>query len=270
MSMMDKRALKILFDAHWSSTGWKPESERESSPEDFEHAKSKGVMFDPVELDHAQALGRLLAAIKKLNRRLVADAFLSSLSTRRLDWRSALGSYTVFQHLAGHSPAQGESQCMWCGMYLNDRTQDFNVLNFERFKWGGVRQDDVVYALMDLELFLLDEVPIPTKDDVRIFESILSAIVNATAGISSAALHTTFAKSLKSNKDERDRIVGILGYCGILGTPAHPGFSDSFVPMTRRTLPDRRFIDMSYPACWWDTEVGVNQSRLNEYFGHVL
>jgi len=53
------------------------------SPEDFEYAKSKGLMFDPVKLDHDIAMAQVIELVAKLNRYGVADAFLANLSTKR-------------------------------------------------------------------------------------------------------------------------------------------------------------------------------------------
>jgi hypothetical protein len=155
-------------------------------------------------------------------------------------------------------------------LYLSQAEEDLNVLNFERFKWGGVRHEQVSYAAFDLKLFLNNKVPKPTPDDVQIFRSIIAAVATVSPDVTSAALHAHFAKVIKSNKAERDVIIEILGFCGILGTPEHPGFADSFVAVSQRTLPDHRFVDMKYPACWWQGSVGVNQTKLNEYFGHAL
>jgi hypothetical protein len=228
-------------------------------------------MFDTVTLDPSREISLLIELINKVSRRKVADAFLSSLSTRQLDWRSALGSYAVFQHIQPHATEKIENRCRVCGFYLNEGVEkDLNVLNFERFKWGGVRHDDVVYATMDLGLFLKETIPEPTFNDIRIFREILSAIKAAPAKTSSANLHIQFAKVLKSNKSERDILVAILGLCGILGTPAHPGYSGEFIPAGDRILPQRRFVDMRYPACWWNADIGINQNWLSAYFGHVL
>jgi hypothetical protein len=266
----DKRALKILMDSFWSPHGWKPEDQRRTSPDDFSYAKSKGMMFDSEPLDHEHALRDLRESISRLNRQVVADAFLASLSTRRLEWRSALGSYTVFQHMHLHVPAGSVDRCEICGLYLNQTEQDLSAMNFERYKWGGVRHDQVGYAALDLKLFLSMGTPKPVKEDIRIFHSIVSAISTASAEVTSATLQEHFGKLLKSNKAERDVIIAILGFCGILETLGHPGFSDSFIPVNKRTLPNRRYIDMPYPACWWEGRVGVNSVKLNEYFGHAL
>ena len=268
---MDKRALEILLTSYWSPSGWKPDNEQLPSREDLDYAKSKGLMFDPVDIDHDQGVAQVAELVAALSRRTVADAFLASLSTRRLDWRSALGSFAVFQHLQRHAAEKLEHKCRICGSYLTGGiTQDLNVLNFERFKWGGVRHDQVVYAAFDLSQFLKESLPQPTAADIAIFRNIVSAIDQAPPNTSSANLHAQFAKVLKSNKSERDVLVAILGFCGILETPEHPGYSSRFIPAGERGLPDRRFVDMSYPACWWRSEIGINRHWLSEYFAHVL
>lgn len=269
MKTMNKRALKILFDAYWSPSGWK-QGESLTPPEDFTYAKSQRVMFDPVQRTHDEIIASLRAVVERLSPRQVADGFLASLSSRRLDWRSALGSFSVARCLPSHTAVVGERQCRICGLYPAHLEQDLNIFNFERFKWGGVRHSNPAYALMDLELFLEAPPTAPTADDLRIFRDLVAAIEAVPSSVTSAALHTHFAATLKSNKAERDQLIAILGLCGILGTPEHPGFAEHFVPSSDRQLPDRRFVDMAYPACWWSGAVGVNQARLQALFGYVL
>jgi hypothetical protein len=267
---MDKRALKILFDTFWSKNGWKPEHLRRASPEAFEYAKSKGLMFEPITVNHKCIVDELSTSIAKLSRRCVADAFLASLSTHRLDWRSALGSFAVFQHMLRHEALPLKGRCRVCGLYLSHPTQDLNVLNFERWKWGGVRHDKIDYAVFDLKGFLANKPPTPNQNDVLIFRRIVKAMASVPSETTSAALHASFQRLIKSNKTERDVIISILGFCGILAPPEHPGFSDSFISPGERALPARRFVDMPYPACWWRGCHGLIEAKLNEYFGHVL
>lgn len=268
--VLDKRAAKILRDTYWSPAGWRREHDRTISASDFEYARSQGLMFDPVVMDHGQAILQLRTLIAALDRRVVVDAFLASLSTRRLDWRSALGSYAVFQHLNEHRYEGVGHRCRTCGLYDGDPVHDFNVLNFERLKWGGVRHESVVYAVMDLGLFNEMHVRSPTSDDLSIFRSIVEAIRKADVKTTAAALQARLPESLRSNKNERDILVSILGFCDVLADQAHPGFSDAFIPVDQRRLPDRHFVDMAYPACWWNRGVGINEARLEEYFGHAL
>ena len=81
----DKRAKKILLDKLWVTSGWKNE---EISEQDLEYAKSKGVMFDPVILSHDNVVANTRFVIQSLDKKRVTDAFISSLTSRRLDLRS--------------------------------------------------------------------------------------------------------------------------------------------------------------------------------------
>ena len=268
---VDRRALKALCDTYWTSAGWRDERSRSTPPDEFAYAKQAGVMFDPVRVSHDDIVKRVIAAVRGVKRQAVADAFVVSLSSRRLDLRSALGSFAVFQHIGKHSAPHEREPCQVCGAY-RDRKQreDLNVLNFERFKWGGVRHGQPLYASMDLELFRKLARVTPTPEDVAVFKGVLKAIEAAPVKTSSAVLQKYMAKAFKSSKAERDVSVGILGYCGILVTEAHPGFMRRFVPWSERELPERHFVDMAYPACWWQRSDGINQEALAYWFGHVL
>lgn len=269
--MADRRALKTLLDTYWSPGGWRSESERRADPDAFSHAKQNGVMFDPLHVNHDAILSRLTAARDALSPRRAADAFLASLSTRRLELRSVLGSYAVFRHIERHAASFSGRMCTTCALYgPSTEAEDLNVLTFERFKWGGVRHDHPLYAALDLELFLLEASPTPIAADLTIMRCILESLRTAPAEVTSARAQLVLPKSFKSNKAERDVVLAILGFSGILRSPGHPGYREQFVAPVARELPDRRFVDMPYPACWWSAADGLDSDALNEFFGHVL
>ena len=63
-------------------------------------------------------------------------------ASRRVEIRSALGSFAVLQHFPMHAAPGQREACPVCGDYNRPADEeDLNVLNFERFKWGGVRHD---------------------------------------------------------------------------------------------------------------------------------
>ena len=127
-----------------------------------------------------------------------------------------------------------------------------------------------LYAMLDLELFLASGAPQPSHRDIEIFREVVQFLKQFPSGITAAAVQAKLPATFKSNKSERDILVAILGYCGVLSTPGHPGFAEEFVSAKQRTLPHHHFVDMPYPACWWRTEYGIDRNRLNEYFGHIL
>ena len=97
--MIDKRALKILSDTYWSSTGWKEHGVNPfTPPEDLAYAMKKGLMFAPEVIGHDEAVERVLAVRSRIGANDVASAFLASLTSQRLDLRSSLGSFAVARH----------------------------------------------------------------------------------------------------------------------------------------------------------------------------
>jgi hypothetical protein len=111
---------------------------------------------------HHEVVDAVIAARDALGEDEVTATFLSSLTSRRLDLRSALGSFAVARHLKrhAHDPAPDPSgHCRTCRLRADERDIDRNVMSFERFKWGGVRRDDLVYVAFDLERFAAAEHP---------------------------------------------------------------------------------------------------------------
>jgi hypothetical protein len=268
MTPVDPRALKVLVKTYWTSAGWR--NRPTTSPADFEYAKRAGVMFDHVRLSHSDVVTRAIAAVRGVERRAVADAFIVSLSSRRLELRSGLGSFAVLQHFPAHDAPRPRAACPICDVYNRDELEDLSELNFERFKWGGTRHNETLCASFDLQLF--QQLPAVTPDaiDVGVFKDLLKAIDAAPSKTSSALLEKHLANVFESNKPERDVVVAILGFCGILATAEHPGYMHRFIPWSERELPVRHSVEMPYPACWWNRTDGINQEALSYWFGHVL
>lgn len=204
---MDKKAKKILFETYWSSRGWK--SERYTAPEDFEYAKSKGLMLDPLTIE-ADELDLLVAELlMALKMEKVVHAFLSSLSNKRLDWRSGIASYINAQLILEkrrHNPKKGYR-------YENE---DLNVLNFERIKWAGVRHADLLYNYLDLKILNTEEVTEPTAEDIEIFLNILDCIARSAPSDYPSKLRDRLKEVIKASKDERHTLMEILACCEIL------------------------------------------------------
>lgn len=267
--MYDKRAVRVLFSAYWGSGGWK--DEHRLDPAEFAYARSRGVMFDPVMLSHADVVKRAIAARDQVGRTDVANAFVASLGTRDLGPRSALGSYAVLQHFPDHAWSGNPAHCDICGAPNREaRQENLNVLSFERLKWGGIRHLQPVYAAFDLEQFGRLDHAVPSREDVGLLRDVFEAIAAVPPQATAARLHAALPSALKSNKAEREVLIGILGLCGILETREHSGFRTSFVPWLERDLPGRRFVDMPYPACWWTGADGVNREAVSYWFGHLL
>lgn len=261
---LDKRALKILSDTYWSSSGWKRDPA--VRPEDFAYARSRGVMFDPDVLSHDDAIDAAIAAVKAADKAVVAEAFVASLRSRRLDLRSALGSFAVGRHMRVHRTMtlDGSVGCRYCGAYQD--FGDLNILNFERVKWGGVRHYDPRYIAFDLQLFAAQKPGTPTAEDFRILAAVLDVANSMPSTARPGDLEKALSKLLPSNSAERRTLIGLLGYAGILVDPTRPNFLHQFVPDVDREPTRWHKDDWPYPVQWWNGSHGVNDVAVAEWF----
>jgi len=274
---MDKKAKNILFKTYWSAKGWK--SDRFTDPDDFNYAKEKGLMFDPLTISHDACVSKIIEIVNTITQEQVTKAFLSSLSTRRLDWRSGICSYRIAKLFTAHKYKPITSGCFFvdgkpvatshtCEICKNVKygvigseyyeNEDLNVLNFERIKWGGVRHGELVYTLFDLEQFVKEEIPEPTEEDIAILKGILQAVDSCEQGDYPSALRDKLrdVPGLKSNKAERDVIIEILACIEILKPAAYDR------PVAGRN--DWNFIE------YWRGEDGYDKAIVEKYFGKYL
>jgi hypothetical protein len=246
------------LDAFWSAQGWKRPPELPTGTE-LRQAEAAGIVFAaPRALDHDGWVAAARTAAAGVGPNDVENAFVASLLSRRLDLRSALGSYAVARHLPAHPFTPGPAQrCAVCGL-PTFAEQDLNVLSFERFKWGGVRRDDLRYITFDLEQF--QRAPqLPVSPEAEQFGRELLGALRRTEADETATTIAAGLRMLKGNKAEREVLLDIFGVCGVLETSEHPGYLTSFVPYSSRELPPQRFVDRSYPVCWWRGRDGVNE-----------
>lgn len=249
--------------------------------EEFEYAKQKGLMFPYTETPgHADCLKRISDVVNKITPEEVANAFLYSLSTRQLEYRSALGSYWYAKAIVPHEHDEivkiddsiGRVHCDICQWqpYRKKSIEykdEYNVLNSERYVYGGVRHTYAVYALFDLEEYLKLPKVEHTKEDEVILAKILKLVEELDPKAKAGALQKaiTAGKFLKSNKAEVDTIIDILGICGILENEEHQCYDEGFMDCIDRNPPELT-NDYSYPVNWWMAKDGVNRKRLSIVF----
>lgn len=269
---VDKRALKTLLSTYWSTEGWKKQPI--APADDFSYAKAAGLMFDSIQVTHDQAIDWALRSKRLVSKEGVVTGFLASLSSRRLDLRSALGSFAVLRNLPLHRWRRiegAEHCCPVCGAFDGTAgNEDLNVLNFERFKWGGVRHSDPLYAAFDLERFAEIDVSSPNENDLSILRQTIQIAADMPKRAKLSDLVKAVAPILPSSNPERRTLIGILGYCGILRDPLKPSYFEGFPRYSSRQNTPWHKDDWPYPVQWWNGSHGVSVEAVEDWFPNVL
>lgn len=260
---MDKKAQQILIKTFWQSSGWKSGPKVFAGP-DFEYARSQGVMFDPITITYDELLNELRTLHEEITWEQVSETFLHSLSTRKVHLRSALSSWVLTRRLLAHTDgserwslplaAQHIPEVEWMHPQQQYTTEDLNVLNFERIKWGGVRLTWLLYCWLDLKLFHLEQPVRCTEEDVNMLQHMLMEATCCAPADSARKLEKRWKDIFPSNKNERDVVMEILGYIGVLATTDAPRIGRG------------QYSDLDSMATWQGQD-GYNVDAVSAYFG---
>lgn len=267
----DHAAQKILLETFWSSAGWKSSSDL--SPDRREIALRAGYMFEPLVFRHDTLIGQLATLRSMLEPQDIGRGFAASLSSGRLDLRSALGSFAATLNLPSHALCSTERpfpnslyrECGLCGFLEGGGPTDLNALSFERFKWGGVRHEEIEYAAFDLGRYAISA---PDSDeDFEVGLARLRALLEVAGNMPSSATPNELLKHLKGvvpgNANELRALLGCLGYAGVLQPSDRPGFLEGY-PVERPHPGGKN--DWPYPLAYWRGIDIVNLAAVNFYF----
>ncbi|MCL2054989.1 MAG: hypothetical protein FWG90_11230 [Oscillospiraceae bacterium] len=287
---MDK-GLKILMNTFWDK-GWRNPTFTE---EEFLIAKNEGYMFDKQEfIPHDEDLRNAKETVDKVDKKDVANAFLYSLSTKKLEYRSALGSYYYIKSVPKHEYTIRTTNsnpdifgCQVCGWirhednpniaikYPNElfatyeNSHGLNIMNFRRYKWGGVNNDELLFAKFDLEQFLKLPKVTPKSKDIEIMKSMLEVVKklppNAKAGKYEAQIRTD--KILRSNPEITRITLETLAICDIFNSEHEKGYLHSFTNCGFERDSKELRNNYRYPLNYWRASDGIHTAALAEVFG---
>ena len=262
MTKPNDRARQILLDAFWDAGAWRRGPA--VAPDELDIAKAAGYMFDPSVSTHDGAVARAINAAHSIDPRDVAHAFVASLGSRQLEYRSALGSFAFARFLDYHvaDNSRGRSSCDVCGDPIADHMVDWNIENFLRIKWGGMGHGQPSYMSFDLERFNELEKMNPTPEDWAILERILKIAESQDPKARPDHLERAINKTVSSNRHERRVLLQILGFVGILKPRIVIPIFNRFVPFTERGTE----TELAYPFSAWRGVDSVDRDAVQFWF----
>ncbi len=274
---MDKKAKKILIKTFWSN-GWRSNNALNSlannfiTDDEYRYCVNNGYLFSSsLTFDHDEIIRLAKELVNEIRIEDVSNAFLYSLSSRDLRYRSALGSYMYLLNLPVHE-YQGDIFCPLCNDYYNGNkpntiSLNVNVFNFERVKWGGARHDHISYAIFDLLEFKKLALVKHSEQDSLILINILECITELEPkdriGKLLKLVHSK--KIISTNKDELQALLGILSMSSILSSEKEKGYFFEFKDVYQRN-PATHKSDYLFPSTWWSASDSYNMKALGYIF----
>ncbi|MEM7011840.1 MAG: hypothetical protein AAF585_10190 [Verrucomicrobiota bacterium] len=236
---------------------------------ELRHLIEQGWIPVVLTLSNQEVLDWLFEERAKITKESVANAFMAGLSSKRYDLHSPLGSFAVFYAIGKDSVDEFASEdgiSEW--RRIDGPTErDFLQKAYDRLnpQYGG--HDSMVYAAYDFWRFNQIQCPMPTESDQRILEKCLNAIRNLPEIATLTHLDKALSGIVKGNKRDRQHILEILGYCGILGTPDGIPMRKRYFTRRSAPMPDHFYSrEWHYPASFWNGSIGIDEAEVSFWF----
>lgn len=282
LNYINKEALKILKNynslAEWYVLRIYPLNEKKTkyaeenciSAEDRRFLLEKGLGFDFVSMTHDRALDRCFSFYKNIDKNNIVAAFLSSLSSARLDYRSGLSAFAIMQTMPVHSFSPNQASfCKICSATQEEQHFDLTALNRIRFFDGSLSVYKTPYEIsFFLEQHSRLESVQPNEDDFLIFNKIIKIVAEAEQSekLTSIVKKIRTIDKFKITTDQCRYLLETLGFCGIIETKEHKGYLTHFT--NPGLAPSKSHSsNWAYPVGFWTGGDGINHEALKFWFG---
>ena len=272
-TVLDKKAIALLKKYYLSY-----QITEKPADKDFEAAVKSGVFVPKSSITHDEMIREIKDLSERISVEKAAKAFLYSLSSGDLRYRSAIAGLIWARSLPEHSSKNTErinGKCLICGCThgLGDaETIDWNEYGVFRYlppKQYGKEPDYTCaeYVLNDLKEFEKLPPVEPGEEDYRILDGIFAAIISLkdhnkdTAAVS----EIRSKKVIDASSTGVHCILEILSICSILENDEHKGFLHEFT----NCGPIERYRDdmFFYPLYFWKRKDGINYDAVRAIFG---
>ena len=214
------------------------------------------------QVTHDEMVATVLEVRELVSQESVVSAFLYSLSTRHLEYRSALGSFALARQLPEHEysphPTLFSAPCNVCGFPAQARI-DWQPWEEQRHDFGG-GYDDLSFVAFDLYRFSQLEPVSHSAADLDILREILAAARAVPAESPTAELEKALRKRFKSNKGQRQTLMSILAYCNIFQPEDCPGYLHDYPHYASRGDGSTGRADWGYPLSFWRGHDPINEA----------
>jgi hypothetical protein len=274
---VDHRGLNVLFNASTDLDAFDPAlvEALDPPPEDLEYAVAAGLARHPRSLTHDEVIAELQRTIVSIDRETLVSGFVASLRSGRFDLQSSLGSYAFHLCHPTHAPQlevygvrKHLQRCTVCGLRgaSGETTYRIGASQLPRMRGGGIAHGGAAYALDDLTWFAQGAPVEASEADWRVFRQVLDAIRALAVDAQLTQLAGATKGLVMGTKYDRQRVLEVLGFCGVLRSRARPDVLGEWFAGHRDAPSHFYKQEWRYPVSFWTGADGVDEEAVSYWF----
>lgn len=273
--MLDKKTISVLKKCYLPHV---PKSK--PTEEEWRHGIENGILVPISIMTHDEIISEIKQRSDRITVDAAAKAFLYSLSSGDMRYRTAISSLLWAKALPTHSSLTDKTErsygsCNLCGCSHGlDEAEEIDFNRFGVFRYLPPTQygnspdfGQAEYVLNDLREF--EELPAvePGEEDFDILNRIFGVVRTLKSHNKASALISDIRKQkiLDATGNGIHCLLGTLSMCGILETDKDKGYLHTFTKCNDREL--YMDNDFFYPLNHWKAKFGVNYEAVQEIFG---
>lgn len=218
------------------------------------------------QLSHDDAVRWLLKERAAADKAQIVQQFLQGVESNQAHLRAGLSALACATHFPDHRfTVTNQFNCQVCGAF-DSLDVDFVALNRVRYLCGvvlGGDIEDIAHCLQQAA-----SLPSPPPEALRITLRIFAMLrqLPADAKPNDALKQLRKVEGVKMDEEEARSFIELLGHCGILRTPEHPGLWQCFTNLGLAPSSSRSSY-WSYPVDFWRGEHGICADAMAYWFG---
>lgn len=224
-----------------------------------------------VTLTHDAAVTELRARAREVDERAAADAFVASLGSAPVRWRSLLPATVLGSTLPDHAfDGRPDRTCDVCFVDPEVTVDTTDAWRSRRTNGSPLPGDVVPYVLALREAPA--PWPAPTPHDVWTLHEVLRTLRELPPGTRpGAAAKAVHRERLLPGRPQHavTSLLEDLALLGVLQTPEHPGLLTRFTTARERDRRPSVRVEVSAPLGFWTAEHGVHAGVVERLFGHL-
>ena len=271
----DSVAARLLQRLH-ADEKWLANLSQEAQQQLTDCLHAQGLKLEAVSVNHHKLISAIKALAQQIPQQAACNAFVASISSTPAWWRDVLPAWALAQAMPLHeyqAYSVNSSTCRQC--FMPDETETYAPTELwaehqSCWDYGTIFGPLRTWFVLQQALRTpLSHWPQPHAHDVWKLDEMFALLRNLPPKLRYSKVRVPLAKLFGIKQGAASSLLEALADIGFLNVPEHPGLLESWSSAATRDARPSVRVEAGGPLAWWQSDMGLNESLIQQCFGHL-